>query len=201
MGEANDAALIRLLSQPGVMVAVGVLLAALGVMGLIVVVTATVRLIRRSVVARMPVTGENGFELPQPGGYALHLEGPMSSRMPGGMFLQVPGVHIGGPGLALRDERTAEEVELRAPLLPTRSSGFSRARHQVRSFSVARAGRYVLASSGVDPERDWSEHAFVVTRPYSATILFLILAGIASLFAFMGGAALLSWSGMQRLGL
>ena len=201
MAEANDAALIRLLSQPGVIVALGILLTVLGVIGLVVVIARIVRLLGRSVVARIPVTGEHAFELPGAGGYALHLEGPLFSRMPGGPIVQLPGVHLGGPQLALRDEATGEEVPLRAPLLPTRSSGFSRARHQIRTFNAPRPGRYVLASGGVDLERDWSDRAFLVTRPYGMTLLFLIVGAIASLFAFMGGAALLGFAGIGAAGL
>jgi hypothetical protein len=201
VAEANDAALIRLLSEPEVTVALGAVLAVLGGIGLVFVIAAAVRLIGRSVVARTPVTGEHALDLPGPGGYALHLEGPMFSSMPGGPFVQLPGVHIGGPQLALRDEATGAPVELRAPLLPTRSSGFSRARHEIRTFNVPRTGRYVLASSGVDLARDWSDREFVVTRPYGFKLLFLILTGIASLFALMGGLALLGLAGSRAAGL
>jgi hypothetical protein len=201
VAEPTGDALIRLLSEPGVVVALGVVLTALGVIGVVAVIAASVRMIGRSVVARTPVTGEHAFELPRPGGYALHLEGPMFSRMPGGPVLQLPGVHFGGPQLALREEATGEPVELRAPLLPARSSGFSRARHQIRTFYAARAGRYVLASSGVDLERDWSDRAFVVTRPYEFLMIFLILGGLVSLFALMGGAALLGMMGGGASGL
>lgn len=201
MDEFLIAELDRLLRDPGRLMALGAVLAALGAIVMISVIVSIVRVIRTSVVARLPILGEHALELPRPGPFALHLEGPMLSRMPGGPFLQVPGVHLGGPRLALRDAATGEDVPLQAPLLPTRSSGFSRARHMIRVFNAPKAGRYVLAVDGVDPQRDWSGREFVVTLPYGFRMLVSILAAITGLFTLMAGLAMMGLSESQRLGL
>jgi hypothetical protein len=188
-------------SDPAMLAAAGATLAAIGGTDLAVILTAIVRLIRRSVVARVPVAEAHVVDLGAAGAYALHLEGPMLSRVPGGPILQFFGVQLGGPRLSLREEATGAEVPLHAPLVPVRSSGFSRARHQVRAFQAPQAGRYVLACEGVDPERDWSQWAFLVTRPYAARMLALVLTAIVGLITFMAGAVLLGWWAMIRLGI
>jgi hypothetical protein len=166
-----------------------------------VIVALIVRTLRRSVVARTPVNaGEHAVDLTAAGAYALHLEGPMLSRMPGGPILQFFGVQAGGPRLSLREEATGADVPLHAPVFPVQSSGFSRARHQVRSFEAPRGGRYVLSCEGVDPARDWSAWEFLVTRPYGATMTVLLLAALVGLFTFMAGAALLGQLALDRLG-
>lgn len=199
MDEFLAASVDRWLADPTALAVAGTVLAAFGAIAIIAVIVSIVRLIRNSVVARLPILGEHVLELSTPGGYALHLEGPMFSRMPGGPFLQLPGVHLGGPRLALRDASTSEDVPLRAPLLPTRSSGFSRARHMIRSFNAPNAGRYVLACEGVDPQHDWSAYQFVVTLPYGFRMLVSILAAIVGLFMLMAGVALLGLSASQRM--
>jgi len=185
--ERIAASLDRWLADPTALAAAGIVLAGLGGAAIIAVIVLSVRMIQSGVLARLPILGEHALELQRAGGYSLHLEGPMFSRMPGGPFLQLPGVQIGGPRLTLRDAATGEELPLRAPLLPTRSSGFARARHLIRVFNAPRPGRYVLACEGVDPQHDWSAHEFVVTEPYGFKMLGLILAGIAGLFALMAG--------------
>ena len=158
-------------------------------------------MIRTSVVVRMPILGEHAFELAALGGYSLHLEGPLFAWSPGGPFIQVPGVVVGGPRLAMRDAATGEDIPLRAPLLPTRSSGFSRGRHMIRSFNAPKAGQYVLACEGVNAERDWSAHQFVVTRPYGFQMLASVLAMMASALTLFAGLALLGLSASLRAGI
>ena len=195
-------AVLRVLSglgdQPTLLAAAGATLAGLGGTALVAFVTASFRLRRRRVVARLPFTGEHAMDLPRPGRYALHFEAPMLWRSP---FVEFFGRQVGGPRLSLRDESTREELPLETPLLPVKSSGFSHARLQLRSFYAPKAGRYILTCAGVDPHRDWSEYMFVVTHPYTLTAMGLVLATIAALMALMGGLALLGWWGMIRLGL
>jgi hypothetical protein len=194
------AAAERFLADPTALTAAGIGFSTLGGAVILAVIVFSVRTIQSSVVVQVPVLGEHAVELARPGGYALHVEGPMFSRMPGGLFFQIPGVHIGGPRLTLRDAVTGEDVPLRAPLLPTRSSGVARARHQIRMFNAPKAGGYVLASDGVDPQHDWSAHRFVVTEPYGFKLMALILAGILGLFTLMAGLAILGSVALQKAG-
>jgi len=192
---------LDLSAHPNVVLALGIVLCLAGLTALIAVVARIVGLITRSVVARLPVLGAHPLDLAAPGSYAIHVEGPMFSRMPGGPTLQFFGVRLGGPRLAMIEEASGAEVPVRAPLLPVRSSGFASARHQIGSFRAERAGRYRLSSEGVAADRDWSSFRFVVSSDYSAQMLALILGALVGLFTLLAGLALVAAPAIDRSGL
>jgi hypothetical protein len=128
---------------------------------------------RRAFVARVPLLGRHEVELPSPGAYVIDMEySVLQWTKP--LWMTV------GPGLLLREAAADTEVPLRPTLLDIRSRpSFSQERKQLKSFSVARAGRYVLTGTAGDSSREWHEHALVVARAGGWTSA-LLMVGIVT---------------------
>ena len=62
----------------------------------------------------------------------------------------------------------------------------------MRSFEVSRAGRYRLLAHGIEPARDLSDAAIVLTRPFASAMLLWILGITFGAIALIGGGVLTS---------
>ena len=157
----------------------------LGVAVLFFTITRLVGLLRKSVVARLPVVAEQivGFE--QPGTFILHVQhARLSTALWHAQFL-------------LQDAASARDVRSWPILFRTTSSGFSTVRTSVRGFAVERPGRHKLSITGIAPGRDTSHDAIIFTRPYGAALVLLILGIVLGGFCFIGG---LVFTALQLVG-
>jgi hypothetical protein len=128
---------------------------------------------RRAFVARVPLVGRHEVELPSPGAYVIDMEYSVF-KWTKPMWMTV------GAGLTLREAATDTEVPLHAAWLDIRSrTSLSQERKRIRSFSVARAGRYVLTGTAGDPSREWHEHALIIARAGGWTSA-LLMTGIVT---------------------
>jgi len=147
----------------------------LGIAILFFAITRLVRLLRKSVVARLPAVSEQVVVFEQPGTFILHLEGPRFST------------RLRRAGFSLRDAASARDVRSWPILFRTTSSGLSTVRLSVRGFAVECPGRYALSVTGIEPGGDTSQHALIFTRPYAAKMVLLILGIVLGGFCFIGG--------------
>ena len=158
------------------------LLIAIAVLGAAAVVYSIVRLLavlRDSVIVRLPASAEQDVRFANPGPVLLCIEAPLLSTA------------FAGVDFAMRDD-SAREVPSTPILFRARVSGFSRVRLSVRTFDIARAGRYRLMASGIEPGRDMSKCALVFVRPFVGPMVAWILGITFGGIAFIGGTVLTS---------
>ena len=138
-------------------------------------ITGLIRLVRESVVARLPAVAEQFVAFERPGTFVLHLEGPRFSGA------------LRRAAFSLKDPAGNREVRSWPILFRTTASGFSSVRVSVRGFAVERPGRHALTASGLDADTVTPQHALVFTRPYTAAMVLLILGIILGAFCCIGG--------------
>ena len=160
----------------------------LGVVLLFFTITRLVRLVRGSVVARVPVVTAQTVSFERPGAYALNLEGPRFSTT----FRRAT--------FSLRDTAGGREVPSSMILFRTTTSGYSTVRISVRRFAVERAGHYALSVTGIEPDADTAKHALVFTRPYGVAMVLLILGIVLGGFCLIGGLVFTALQFAGRLG-
>jgi hypothetical protein len=156
------------------------LLVAIAVIGAIVLVVSIARLlavVRGSVLARLPTLAEQAVPIASPGTVVLCIEAPHF------------GTHFAGVDFAMRDD-AGREVPSVPIVFRAKVSGFSRVRLSVRSFEIARAGRYRLLARGIAPGRDMSDTALVLARPFTGAMVGWILGIVLGGIALIGGGVL-----------
>src|SRR4051812_7339182 len=152
------------------------ILAAAALLGAVLVVFSILRLLRvlrDSILARLPAVPEQEVRFAAPGPAVLCIEQPHF------------GMALAGVEFAMRDD-DGNDVPSTPILFRSRVSGFSRVRLSVRAFDIPRAGRYRLVASGIASGRGLSEAAFVFARPFVGAMVACIL-GIT-----FGGMALIA---------
>jgi hypothetical protein len=177
------------------------IIAALGFLGLaggaavlVASIRSLVRLVKGSVLRRLPLASRQEVRLDEPGEVLLHLEGPRFCRL-----FALPWTVGGasGPRFALRDPAVGSEVPSRPSLLRPRVAGFGRARLGIRCFTVGHRGPFELAVDGWPADLAQADFGLVLTRPYTGAlvgrILAIVLGGllaVGGLVAFILGLAL-----------
>jgi len=146
----------------------------LGVALLVWCIVDLVRVIRASVLIRLPLAAENPITVNQPGPVVLCIEGPLFST------------RFAGFGYDMVSEN-GEPVPCRRLLFRATTSGFTTARMELRRFRVDRPGDYTLRVTGIGEHqpRD-SEHHFVLVKPHLPAVLAHILGIIASAWLTIG---------------
>jgi hypothetical protein len=151
-------------------------LAAAALLGAGLVVFSIVRLLRvlrESLLARLPAIAEQDVRFAAKGSVVLCIELPHF------------GTAFAGVDFAMKDDH-GHDVPSTPIVFRSKVSGFSRVRLSVRAFDVPRAGRYRLIASGIAPGRDMSDAAIVFARPFVGAMVLCIL-GIT-----FGGMALIA---------
>lgn len=131
------------------------------------------RVLRESILARVPAVAEQDVRFAEPGAAVLCIEQPHF------------GMAFAGVDFAMRDDHD-REVPSTPIVFRSKVSGFSRVRLSVRAFEIPRAGRYRLVASGIPPGRNMSDAAIVFARPFVGAMVACIL-GIT-----IGGMALIA---------
>ena len=156
------------------------LLVAVAVTGAIVLAVSISRLVaavRASLIARLPTLAEQDVTIASPGTVVLCIEAPHF------------GTQFAGVDFAMRDG-TGRELPSVPIVFRTKVSGFSRVRLSVRSFEIARAGRYRLLARGIAPGRDMSDTALVLARPFAGAMIGWILGIVLGAIGLVGGGVL-----------
>jgi hypothetical protein len=155
-------------------------LEAAAIAGAALVVFSIVRLLRvlrESILARLPAASEQDVRFPAEGPVVLCIEAPHFSTA------------FAGVDFAMRDDH-GHEVPSTPIVFRSKVSGFSRVRLSVRAFDVPRAGRYRLVASGIAPGRDMSEAAIVFARPFVGAMVLCILGIVFGGMALIAGIVL-----------
>ena len=139
---------------------------------LIRTVRTLIRTTRASVVASVPLRGQQILPLSGPGNYQLYVEGKRLSR------------DFGGLDFALSD-RSGATIPMRRLLLRTQVSSLSRVRLALRSFRVDAAGDVTLSTTGIRPAQD-PENRIVIARPFRAALVAHVLALVGLSFVAIG---------------
>jgi hypothetical protein len=171
------------------LVAAGMGLGLLGVVGVVKTCIAAISARDRAGLARLPVAPEGDFTLPAAGDYRVELEHPRFVSRP------LKRSFGGHPLLTARDLSSEEVVAVTPPpFWWPRSHGLTRSRHPLGRLRVARGGPYRLlcAVRGEATEAIAREgFHLIVTRPYAAKFVGLILGCNVAGWALAGGIILL----------
>ena len=165
------------------------LLAAAALAGAALVVFSIVRLLRilrESILARLPAVPEQDVRFAAAGTAVLCVEQPHLSSV------------FFGVDFAMRDDY-GHEVPSTPIVFRSKVSGFSRVRLSVRAFEIPRAGRYRLVASGIAPGRDMSEAAIVFARPFAGAMVLCILGITFGGMALIAGIVLASLRAAGKL--
>jgi hypothetical protein len=148
---------------------------AIAVVLLAMAIRSLVRLTRDAPVASLPVRDEQTVEL-SPGDYDLNIEGRIGTS------------DFAGLGYALEDA-SGGAVALRPVLMRARVNTFSRARLQLRTFSIGQAGRYRLRVTGLRGTES-PENRLVIGRgargALVARIVAIVILGVLTIGSFVG---------------
>jgi hypothetical protein len=158
------------------------LLAAAALLGAVLIVfsiSRLLRVLRESIIARLPALAEQDVRFAAPGSVVLCIEQPHFS------------VPFMGVDFAMRDDY-GHDVPSTPIVFRSKVSGFSRVRLSVRAFDVPRAGRYRLVASGIAPGRDMSDAAIVFARPFVGAMVLCILGIVFGGMALIAGIVLTS---------
>ena len=158
------------------------LLEAAALAGAVLLVFSIVRLLRvlrESILARLPAVPEQDVRFAAAGTAVLCIEQPHL------------GMAFAGVDFSMRDDY-GHEVPSTPIVFRSKVSGFSRVRLSVRAFEIPRSGRYRLVASGIVPGRDMSDAAIVFARPFAGAMVLCILGITFGGMALIGGIVLTS---------
>ena len=147
----------------------------LGVALLIWCIVDLVRVVRAAVLVRLPLAEENLLTINRAGPLVLCIEGPLFTMRFGGLSYEM----VSADGTPVPCRRT---------LFRATTSGFTKARMEVRRFRVDRPGDYTLRVGGVGERKPGdSEHHLVFVKPHLPAVLAHILGIIAAAWLVVGG--------------
>ncbi len=127
-----------------------------------------VRLVRRATILRVPILEKQNIEFTEAGRVVLCIEGSLFTTR----FRNL------GYELSMRN---GERISAITPLLPGKTSSFSRARIQIQSYEIPTPGFYVLRIKGLEADQqDDSDHQIVFTRPYIGRMVGYIIGIVLS---------------------
>jgi hypothetical protein len=156
------------------MISLSAAIAVLGAALLAYSIVRTLRVVRDSVLVRLPAVTEQDVDFAQAGPVVLCVE---RTRLSTALF---------GARYALCDAAGAH-VPSTPILFRTSVSGISRVRLSLRSFDIPRAGRYRFVTTGIAAGRDTSNATLVFTRPHTAALILCILGMVLGGVCLIGG--------------
>jgi hypothetical protein len=151
--------------------------AVLGAASVVYSILRLIALLRESVIVRLPAREEQDVRFANPGPVLLCIEVPHFSSV------------FAGVDFAMRDD-FGHEVPSTPIVFRTKVSGFSSVRLSVRTFDIARAGRYQLHANGLERGSDLSKAALVFMRPFAGAMVLWILGITFGGIALIGGTVL-----------
>ena len=120
---------------------------------LIMSIIGVVRTGRQAVLFSLPLTERQEIEFTEPGSVVLCMEGPILSRR----FAKLEFQLTGPDGIATKN---------RPVLFRARTTGFSKAKMELRVYEIAHQGHHLFQIRGLGGENPSdSEHRMVFTRP------------------------------------
>lgn len=119
----------------------------------------------------VPLAGQQPIEFTQAGRVVLSMEGPLLSRRFAGLEYELTGPD----GVSVNSRRT---------IFRARTTGFKKARMELRVYDITTAGRHVFRIKGLEGEKPSDrEHAMVFSRPhFGQTVAYIIGIILTSLF-------------------
>jgi hypothetical protein len=141
---------------------------------LIMSITGVIRTGRRAELLSVPLVERQEIEFTEPGRVVLCMEGPILSRRFAKLEYQLTGT----------DGVTAKN---RPVLFRARTTGFTKAKMELRVYEIAHPGRYVFQILGLGGEKPSdSEHRMVFKRPNRArTIAYIIGIIVGAIFTIL----------------
>ena len=147
----------------------------LGVVLLIWCIVDLVRVVRAAVLIRLPLAEENPLTINQAGPLVLCIEGPLFTGRFAGLSYEMVS-EDGAP------------VSCRRTLFRATTSGFTKARMEVRRFRPDRPGNYTLRVGGIgEPQPRDSEHHLLFVKPHLPAVVAHILGIILAAWLTIGG--------------
>jgi hypothetical protein len=142
----------------------------LSVFSLVLCITGVVRTVRRAWLFSVPLVERQEIEFADAGTVVLSMEGPMLSRRFAGLEYEIAGPY----GMAVQGRRA---------LFRARTTGFTKARMELRVYEITHPGRHIFSIRGLGSERPSdAEHRMVFTRPHlrysMAYVVGIVFAGM-----------------------
>lgn len=155
---------------------------ALGALLLATCIVKVIHLLRASELVRGALAERQEIAFAEAGRVLLCVEGPQFSRRFARLDFALETVD-------------GSAVPGHANWLRARSSGFSKARLQLRTYSIPQPGRYVLRINGLgSPQARDAEHAIVFAKPHAAAAVGYVLGMIVAGWLLIGGILLFVFS-------
>jgi hypothetical protein len=130
---------------------------------LVYCIAGVVRTIRQTRLFSVPLLSQQEIEISQTGEVILCMEGPMFSRR----FAHLDYELIGPDGTSVKGRNT---------LFRATSSGFTKAKMELRVYEISTPGRHLFLIRGLGDERPSdAEHQMVFTRPHLARSIVYVL--------------------------
>ncbi len=119
--------------------------------------------------ASVPLAGEAEIALDRAGSFLLHAEGARGSGAFRGLDYRLEGIED-GIGVALSHD-----------LVPTGSSGWSRARHTLRAFRIDRPGRYRIMVDGLATVCEGDDRLLITHDRRGKIVVWILLIVVSGL--------------------
>ena len=141
---------------------------------LIMSIIGVVRTGRQAVLFSLPLTERQEIEFTEPGSVVLCMEGPILSRR----FAKLEFQLTGPDGIAAKN---------RPVLFRARTTGFSKAKMELRVYEIAHQGHHLFQIHGLGGEKPLdSEHRMVFTRPnHIRTMAFVLGIIVGAIFTIL----------------
>ena len=133
---------------------------------------------RDSVLVSVPLVAEQDIDIPDSGTMLLHAEGPRMTTV------------FGDLDYRLTDLSDNRDVPLAMVLFRQKSSGLSRVRLSLRSFDVARPGRYRLTVTGLRAGPPPERYGMAITLDRRGGLVGRIVALVFASIGLLAGLAL-----------
>lgn len=130
---------------------------------LVYCIAGVVRTMRQARLFNVPLLSQQEIEFNQTGEVILCMEGPIFSRR----FAHLDYELTGPDGMAVKGRNT---------LFRATSSGFTKAKMELRVYEISIPGRHLFQIRGLDGERPSdAEHQMVFTRPHLARSMVYVI--------------------------
>jgi hypothetical protein len=137
-----------------------------------------VRTMRQARIVSVPLLDRQEVEFAEAGKVVLAMEGPFLSRRFAGLEFEL----IGPDGMT---------VESRRPLVRGRSSGFRKAKLDLRAYSVTTPGRHIFQIRHLEGEKaSDDQHRMVFTRPHLGRALTYVIGIVLGAMLMIGSIVL-----------
>lgn len=150
----------------------------LGVLLLIFFIGGIVRTVRQARLFDVPLCNQQEIEFTEAGRVVLSMEGPLLSRRFAGLDYTILAPY----GAAIENRRS---------LFRSRTTGITKARMELRYFSIPNPGRYTFRINGLgETKPDDKDHRMVFMKPHLGRIVLRIIGILISSMFTVGSIVL-----------